>query len=131
MNSERRLDVRHVVLESRRDHLVVAKAGIGEALPRAGAQPMKGELLDLGGKLRIIGCDRPALDGRDVLRDIEGKAGQVAVRADPRATPLGAEGVRGVLDFLVFGSPLIEQAAIDEVVDSLRSGWIGTGPKVH
>ncbi len=34
-------------------------------------------------------------------------------------------------DFLVFGSPLIEQAEIDEVVASLRSGWIGTGPKVH
>jgi dTDP-4-amino-4,6-dideoxygalactose transaminase len=33
-------------------------------------------------------------------------------------------------DFLVFGSPLIEQSEIDEVVDSLRSGWIGTGPKV-
>ena len=34
-------------------------------------------------------------------------------------------------DFLVFGSPLIEQAEIDEVVDTLRSGWIGTGPKTH
>lgn len=34
-------------------------------------------------------------------------------------------------NFLVFGSPLIEQAEIDEVVDSLRSGWLGTGPKVH
>jgi dTDP-4-amino-4,6-dideoxygalactose transaminase len=34
-------------------------------------------------------------------------------------------------DFLVFGKPLIEQAEIDEVVDSLRSAWIGTGPKVH
>jgi dTDP-4-amino-4,6-dideoxygalactose transaminase len=33
-------------------------------------------------------------------------------------------------DFLVFGSPLIEDADIEEVVDSLRSGWIGTGPKV-
>jgi dTDP-4-amino-4,6-dideoxygalactose transaminase len=32
--------------------------------------------------------------------------------------------------FLVFGAPLIEQAEIDEVVDSLRSGWLGTGPKV-
>ncbi len=32
--------------------------------------------------------------------------------------------------YLVFGSPMIEQAEIDEVVDSLRSGWIGTGPKV-
>jgi dTDP-4-amino-4,6-dideoxygalactose transaminase len=34
-------------------------------------------------------------------------------------------------DFLVFGSPLIGEAEIAEVVDSLRSGWIGTGPKVQ
>jgi len=33
-------------------------------------------------------------------------------------------------DFLVFGSPKIEQEEIDEVVDSLKSGWISTGPKV-
>jgi dTDP-4-amino-4,6-dideoxygalactose transaminase len=33
-------------------------------------------------------------------------------------------------DFLVFGSPLIEEEAIAEVVATLRSGWIGTGPKV-
>src|SRR5436305_667015 len=32
--------------------------------------------------------------------------------------------------YLVFGSPLIEQAEIDEVVATMRSGWIGTGPKV-
>jgi dTDP-4-amino-4,6-dideoxygalactose transaminase len=32
--------------------------------------------------------------------------------------------------FLTFGAPQIEQAEIDEVVDSLRSGWLGTGPKV-
>ena len=32
--------------------------------------------------------------------------------------------------FLVFGSPMIEEAEIREVVASLRSGWIGTGPKV-
>ena len=32
--------------------------------------------------------------------------------------------------FLVFGAPLIEEAEIAEVVDSLRSGWLGTGPKV-
>jgi dTDP-4-amino-4,6-dideoxygalactose transaminase len=29
----------------------------------------------------------------------------------------------------VFGAPTIGQAEIDEVVDTLRSGWIGTGPK--
>jgi dTDP-4-amino-4,6-dideoxygalactose transaminase len=34
-------------------------------------------------------------------------------------------------NFLVFGAPLIEEPEIAEVVDSLRSGWIGTGPKVQ
>ncbi len=33
-------------------------------------------------------------------------------------------------DFLVFGRPQIEEEEIKEVVDSLRSKWIGTGPKV-
>ena len=31
--------------------------------------------------------------------------------------------------FLTFGAPLIGEAEIAEVVDSLRSGWLGTGPK--
>jgi len=34
-------------------------------------------------------------------------------------------------NFLVFGSPMIEQAEIDEVVASIKSGWLGTGPKVQ
>ncbi len=33
--------------------------------------------------------------------------------------------------FLIFGSPVIGEEEIAEVVDSLRSGWIGTGPKVQ
>lgn len=33
--------------------------------------------------------------------------------------------------FLVFGSPDIREAEIEEVVDTLRSGWLGTGPKTH
>ncbi|RJQ51828.1 MAG: DegT/DnrJ/EryC1/StrS family aminotransferase [Actinobacteria bacterium] len=33
-------------------------------------------------------------------------------------------------EFLVFGSPRIEEAEIQEVVASLRSGWLSTGPKV-
>jgi dTDP-4-amino-4,6-dideoxygalactose transaminase len=32
-------------------------------------------------------------------------------------------------DFLPFSKPTIRQAEIDEVVDSLKSGWITTGPK--
>ena len=34
-------------------------------------------------------------------------------------------------EFLVYGSPLIGKEEINEVVDSLRSGWLGTGPKVE
>jgi dTDP-4-amino-4,6-dideoxygalactose transaminase len=34
-------------------------------------------------------------------------------------------------EFLVFGKPVLEEAEITEVVESLRSGWIGTGPKVQ
>lgn len=33
-------------------------------------------------------------------------------------------------NFLIFGSPHIQQAEIDEVVATLHSGWLGTGPKV-
>jgi dTDP-4-amino-4,6-dideoxygalactose transaminase len=32
-------------------------------------------------------------------------------------------------EFLVFGSPAIGQEEIDEVLDTIRSGWLGTGPK--
>src|SRR6185295_15873034 len=33
-------------------------------------------------------------------------------------------------DFIVFGAPSIAQDEIDEVVQCLESGWIGTGPRV-
>ena len=45
--------------------------------------------------------------------------------------PLACEGGKPVREtFLIFGSPAIEDEEIDEVVDTLRSGWLGTGPKV-
>ncbi len=34
-------------------------------------------------------------------------------------------------DGIVFGAPAIGQEEIDEVVDTLRSGWLGTGPKTR
>ena len=43
----------------------------------------------------------------------------------PSAAP-----VRSPSDYLVFGAPQIEEAEIAEVVASMRSGWLGTGPKV-
>lgn len=43
---------------------------------------------------------------------------------------LACEGGRPVRpDFLVFGRPVIGDAEIAEVTDTLRSGWIGYGPK--
>jgi dTDP-4-amino-4,6-dideoxygalactose transaminase len=38
--------------------------------------------------------------------------------------------IRSKERFLVFASPLIEKAEIDEVVATMKSGWLGTGPKV-
>ncbi len=45
-----------------------------------------------------------------------------------RPAILGGTPVRDT--FLVFGSPAIEESDIREVVACLRSGWLGTGPRV-
>jgi dTDP-4-amino-4,6-dideoxygalactose transaminase len=34
-------------------------------------------------------------------------------------------------DFIVFGAPQIDEEEIQEVVDTLRSGWLSTGPKTR
>ncbi len=49
----------------------------------------------------------------------------------PEARELPAiEGGRPVReDFLVFGAPLIEDEEISEVVETLKSGWLSTGPR--
>jgi dTDP-4-amino-4,6-dideoxygalactose transaminase len=38
--------------------------------------------------------------------------------------------VRNKEDFLVFAAPLIGEEEVDEVVNTLKSGWLGSGPKV-
>jgi dTDP-4-amino-4,6-dideoxygalactose transaminase len=43
---------------------------------------------------------------------------------------LGGKPIRERNRYLVFGRPAIGEEEIAEVVDTLRSGWIGTGPKV-
>lgn len=45
-----------------------------------------------------------------------------------KAEPAPANPVRR--QFLVFGSPALGEEEIEEVVATLRSGWIGTGPRV-
>lgn len=44
--------------------------------------------------------------------------------------PVESVNLVGDEGFLPFAPPCINQAAIDEVVDCLRSGWLATGPKV-
>ena len=34
-------------------------------------------------------------------------------------------------NFIIFGSPLIQKGEINEVINTLKSGWIGKGPKVE
>jgi dTDP-4-amino-4,6-dideoxygalactose transaminase len=54
-----------------------------------------------------------------------------ALRAtDTQPAILGGKPIREPDRYLVFGRPAIGEAEIAEVVDTLRSGWIGTGPKV-
>lgn len=50
---------------------------------------------------------------------------------DRTLQPLASEGGPSIRDrFLIFGSPDIRREEIDEVVATLESGWIGTGPRV-
>ncbi|MBZ0295022.1 MAG: DegT/DnrJ/EryC1/StrS family aminotransferase [Anaerolineae bacterium] len=45
--------------------------------------------------------------------------------------PVVKNPVRPKERFLVFGAPAIEEDEVNEVVDSLHTGWLGTGPKTH
>lgn len=48
-----------------------------------------------------------------------------------RPAAAGGAPVRPDGNFLVFGAPAIGELEIQDVVDSLKSGWIGSGPKVE
>jgi dTDP-4-amino-4,6-dideoxygalactose transaminase len=43
---------------------------------------------------------------------------------------MGDPSMRTKDKFLIFGAPAIEDVEIGEVLESLKSGWLGTGPKV-
>lgn len=52
--------------------------------------------------------------------------GDARVRVPDRREPHQCD-----VPYIVFGAPHLDEADIAEVVESLRSGWIGTGPKVR
>src|SRR5262249_24070715 len=86
---------------------------------------------------------RPAAGGPAVLgtsppasRELQGHAGGGRRSGAPRAPAL--IGGRSVIDcampaheFIVFGQPDIRPEDIQEVVATLESLWIGTGPRTH
>ncbi len=43
---------------------------------------------------------------------------------------LGQNLIRSREQFLIFGAPLVGDAEIQEVIATMQSGWLGTGPKV-
>ena len=51
----------------------------------------------------------------------------MSVLKDGKPAAEGGKPVRE--EFLVFGEPLIGEEEIQAVVETLRSGWISTGPK--
>lgn len=51
-------------------------------------------------------------------------------KIEANLTSENIKSVRSKDNFLIFGAPAIEDAEIDEVVASMKSGWLGTGPKV-
>lgn len=61
---------------------------------------------------------------RNQIRSVVG-----ARRGKERLAILGGEPTRE--RFLAFGSPSIGEEEINEVVETLRSGWIGTGPRAE
>lgn len=57
---------------------------------------------------------------------------QLEAQTSPDIDQIEKDETKPVRDqFLVFGAPDIQQAEIDEIVDTLKSGWLGTGPKTH
>ncbi len=70
--------------------------------------------------------NEPALGRRfEAARQANGSA----PHALQKPAVIGGAPVRD--EFLVFGAPLIDEEAIAEVVETLRSGWIGTGPRTR
>lgn len=48
----------------------------------------------------------------------------------PAGAPVQDAPIRSADDFLIFGSPLIGEEEKHEILESLETGWLGTGPKV-
>jgi len=81
---------------------------------------------------RVIAVSDPEATGSRVYESYTGYGRQLMGVGQRRASSdLVAKARPRRDEYLVFGAPLIEDEDIAEVVDSMRSGWVGTGPKVE
>lgn len=69
-------------------------------------------------------------DRSDLLTEIRRHAASGVKGLDPTLRAMAGHPIRPPEDFLTFGAPYIGEEEIQEVVDTLRSGWLGTGPRV-
>src|SRR4029079_13344867 len=78
-------------------------------------------------RLRAVYGRRPAR-GAPAIRTRPGReqGSRSATHAHRHRSPMS-----GRADYLVFGSPDLRESEIDEVLLTLRSAWIGTGPRVE
>src|SRR5262245_59244586 len=77
MDSDRGLEIHHVVFEAGRDNVVVLVADIAEPLPRVLRHPVESQHLHSVGKAAVLGDHHSALARRHVLCRVEAETADV------------------------------------------------------
>lgn len=77
-------------------------------------------------KVRELIADHYAAGGYISREEAE----RIIDEAETKGASAKAKPAKGKREFLPFSSPLISKDEISEVADTLRSGWLTTGPKV-
>ena len=77
-------------------------------------------------KVRELMADHHAAGGYISSEEAE----HIIDEAEAKGAAAKARPAKGKTEFLPFSSPLISEDEISEVADTLRSGWLTTGPKV-
>ena len=97
-DADSRLNVHHVVFESRDYHFVVSESVIGESLPRPSGKTMKRIAFNHLSPILTVCSDHPSLTGGHILGDVKTKNRQVTNPADSSAVVMGFDGMGGVFN---------------------------------
>ena len=98
MNTQRRLQIHHVVFEAGFDDVVMLVALIAETLPGVFAHPMQRQHLDAREVVFITRQDHAAFAGRNILRRIETETTEISEGAGFAAVILGFDRVGAVFN---------------------------------